>query len=267
MELPRSLGWLSNGSLTFHTRLRSSLQVRLGSLCVRETKTQFMIQGIADYGLDPNHPAFLEEAHSLFTSFAARNAGINYLDREVCEIARYQADDGSTRSLRAYGNPCQPAFEDYGDVFTYLPHPDTSATNAWLSAPLGLDQANVDIWLTHSPPRGRLDQDIVPPNTECPVRANCIARSRPLLAVFGHIHNGYGVEKVTWDLVDDKPKLGELLSTEVNGRTFDLSEPDMLDKDLNTLFVNAAWMTAEKTASNKRNTPWLLRIDFDTTKA
>ena len=61
---------------------------------------------------------------------------------------------------------------------------------------------NTDILITHGPPQGLHDEvDEVysgPRNVGCPHLRRAIERIRPRLHVFGHIHEGHGVTRVTW---------------------------------------------------------------------
>lgn len=58
---------------------------------------------------------------------------------------------------------------------------------------------DVDIVMTHGPPRGVLD--LIHSRNEhagCDAILNAVMRTRPLMHCFGHIHEGYGVELKTW---------------------------------------------------------------------
>ena len=61
---------------------------------------------------------------------------------------------------------------------------------------------NTDILVTHGPPQGFHDEvDEAysgPQNVGCPHLRRAIERIRPRLHVFGHIHEGHGVTRVTW---------------------------------------------------------------------
>ena len=52
-----------------------------------------------------------------------------------------------------------------------------------------------DILLTHGPPKGHLDQG----GKGCPQLLREIWRVRPRLVVFGHIHEGYEREHISYD--------------------------------------------------------------------
>ncbi|PLN82448.1 putative phosphoric ester hydrolase [Aspergillus taichungensis] len=95
------------------------------------------------------------------------------------------------RSLTVYGAPQVPALVPFGPehAFTYPPHHD-----AWS----GTVPIHTDILVTHTPPQAHLDLSPVY-STGCPSLLSEIWRVRPLLHVFGHIHDGYGIEPVYWD--------------------------------------------------------------------
>ena len=52
--------------------------------------------------------------------------------------------------------------------------------------------------LTHGPPRGVLDQTIDGEDVGCDPLWTAVRRARPRLHVFGHIHEGWGAERVDW---------------------------------------------------------------------
>lgn len=53
---------------------------------------------------------------------------------------------------------------------------------------------NTDIVVTHGPPYGYLDKTDRGPRAGCEELATAIQRIKPKIHVFGHIHEGYGVE-------------------------------------------------------------------------
>ena len=245
--------------------------------------------GNHDYGLDNQHAAYLPEAVTLFTSAHARSVGIHYLDRvseTVAEIRSPSAPPGSPNSrLVVYGNPTQPEFLGKPYSFIYPPYPSPQSVAAWTTVPKtgpGLDQGldtyntanTVSIWVTHSPPRGRRDAIPLPPLTGCEVLARAIARARPALSVFGHYHSDHGAELVQWkprkpdeDIYADGG-IGETWEEKIESASVlvDNGEPALIDLSsdfkpgLQTLFVNAAWMTLEKKQVEKRNKPIVVKL-------
>lgn len=130
---------------------------------------------------------------------------------------------------------------------------------------------------THGPPKGIMDYSDDRKRAGCPNLFSAIARARPQLHCFGHIHEGWGAKLVTWrdhltetpshftDIDNGKSIVLEKL-TGLRPSKFDLPEikqekvkeveqywgdrccvtshctgdPDPLEHDEQTLFVNAA---------------------------
>lgn len=74
-----------------------------------------------------------------------------------------------------------------------------SARPSGLCCPLPLRPDDVDILITHGPPRAHLDT----------LRLGCLAllgevwRVRPRLHIFGHVHEGYGTDWLGFDAVQE----------------------------------------------------------------
>lgn len=60
------------------------------------------------------------------------------------------------------------------------------------------DFPDVDILMTHGPPKGILD-GCPQGNVGCRNLLRALRRAKPLMHCFGHIHEGNGVEIVDWD--------------------------------------------------------------------
>lgn len=58
--------------------------------------------------------------------------------------------------------------------------------------------AETDVLLTHTPPAGHLDSAWRAGSVGCGELQAAIERVRPLLSVFGHIHEAYGMEVQEW---------------------------------------------------------------------
>ncbi|KAL9102763.1 MAG: hypothetical protein Q9163_002125 [Psora crenata] len=91
------------------------------------------------------------------------------------------------RHVRVFGSPLTPQFGNW--AFQYPPIRDAFAR---------MIPAHVDILLTHGPPKYHLDSV---PAKGCHhlLRAIWESRQELKLVVFGHIHEGYGAEWVTFD--------------------------------------------------------------------
>jgi len=99
--------------------------------------------------------------------------GITYLQDELVEI----------EGLRIWGSPWQPWFYDW--AFNLQRGPEIAAK--WALIPDG-----IDVLVTHGPPAGILDLTSDGEAAGCADLRRELARVRPALHVFGHIHEAYG---------------------------------------------------------------------------
>jgi Icc-related predicted phosphoesterase len=100
----------------------------------------------------------------------------------------YLEDEGVTvNGLRFWGSPVTPPFQGWAFNRT-----TAEIRSHWARIP-----DDVDVLLTHGPARGV--RDALRPNAEhvgCPeLRRELDTRLHPRLHVFGHIHEGYGVQQ------------------------------------------------------------------------
>ncbi|TPX13864.1 uncharacterized protein E0L32_005808 [Thyridium curvatum] len=104
------------------------------------------------------------------------------------------SSENEVRRITIFGSPLTP---QYGiSAFQYRPD---SAENTWERI-LGSTSPKPDIIITHGPPRLHLDaRDFH--RAGCPHLAEHIARIRPRLHVFGHIHACCGREDIVLDRV------------------------------------------------------------------
>lgn len=127
------------------------------------------------------------EARQLFED--SRSHGIIFLDEGNHD---FLLQNGAR--LKVFASPYTPSIGDWG--FGYKP---TDSHNFNIAK-------DTDLVMTHGPPKGLMDY------TDNQVRAGCaqlfaaVARSRPRIHCFGHIHEGWGAKLVTWkDPMGDKP--------------------------------------------------------------
>ncbi|THZ83999.1 Metallo-dependent phosphatase [Aureobasidium pullulans] len=207
------------------------------------------------------------EARALFE--AEKSAGIVFLDEGTHD---FQLANGS--SLRVYASPFTPSNENHGG-YPYDPLPG----HDWN---IGDD---VDIAITHSPLKGVLDN-----RAGCRMLFTAIARARPLMHCFGHIHEAWGAKKVTWrgdeaskypdpltemdglasEVIQSLAKLrgaredakqdGQLKAelSDMDSRGYCQAAPK-LQRGKQTLFVNAAIQDAAK---EKQQMPWLVELEL-----
>lgn len=111
----------------------------------------------------------------------ARDAGVIFLDEGNHEFAL-----ANGALLRVYASPFTPSRG--GWAFQYPPEAKHDFT------PVG----GVHVAITHGPPHGIMDHTESKQRAGCPQLFGAIARAKPLLHCFGHIHEGWGSKLVTW---------------------------------------------------------------------
>ena len=131
---------------------------------------------------EPQDP---EQNRRLFTE----SRSITYLENEAATIY-LNAKGGPRTCFKVYGSPCTPNNRNWG--FGYKPG---SAKELWDGIP-----TDTDIVVTHTPPLGHRDQAADDARTGCEQLVRRLYEVRPMLAVFGHIHEARGVERVAWNL-------------------------------------------------------------------
>lgn len=119
------------------------------------------------------------EARQLFEE--AKDAGIMFLDEGTHQMA---LENGAL--LTVYASPWTPALGAWG--FQY--HPERGHNFSI--------EPKVDVVMTHGPPKGILDYTSGRERAGCPFLFAAVARARPRLHCFGHIHEGWGAKMVRW---------------------------------------------------------------------
>lgn len=122
----------------------------------------------------------------------------------------------------------------------------------------------VDIVLTHGPPYGILDETDKNEPVGCPFLLQALKRCRPRLHCFGHIHEGYGAQKVNWEknLVQTaNPNKDKSLKDRSNHLPYSSGAPEPLVFGDETIFVNASIMNLHY---RPVNAPWLIDLDLPT---
>ena len=158
----------------------------------------------------------------------------------------------------------------------------------------GSGSGNVDIVITHGPPYKRLDPTASVPAVGCPLLLRAVMRARPKLCCFGHIHEGWGAERVRWaegvagvaekkcsvaewkdriweegvegvervgvDLEDAKERRAVFVDASASASASGQSERMEIGEDgEETLFVNAAIMDV---AYRPVNAPWVVDLEL-----
>lgn len=146
------------------------------------------------------------ESHEECLALVKNSPSLTYLQHESATI-RLSSPTGPQTEFTVFGSPLAPAFHKW--AFYYPPRLEelysceasiaTSAepcTSPWEDIP-----AHADIVVTHTPPRDHCDdRGGVDRPAGCEALRRALWRVRPRLAVCGHMHEGRGVSRVSWDL-------------------------------------------------------------------
>ncbi|KAF2624197.1 ser/Thr protein phosphatase family protein [Macroventuria anomochaeta] len=151
-------------------------------------------------------------AREMWMGERARKAGVTYL-----EEGRYTFKLGNGARLGVWASPYQPEFCDY--AFPYQrnedrynpPHQCSPGATPIAENPVPDWQENegIDVIMTHGPPMGILDAVQNGEHVGCEHLLRAVRRCRPRLHCFGHIHEGWGAQRVEWaegEQLDVKPE-------------------------------------------------------------
>lgn len=95
---------------------------------------------------------------------------------------------GPQTCFKVFGSPATPGPGNW--AFEYH---EKDADERWATIP-----TDVDIVITHTPPKGHCDGAVKDDRSGCPALSQRLAVIKPLLHVCGHIHEARGIERVHW---------------------------------------------------------------------
>ncbi|PLB41902.1 40S ribosomal eS8 domain-containing protein [Aspergillus candidus] len=210
---------------------------------------------------------------ALYTDESARAAGIVYLEEGTHRLR--VPSTGATFTV--YASPWTPEFCEW--AFAYkrgavdrfnppsprrkLSEAQPGAKRAFSAPHPAPDFPDVDIVITHGPPYGVLDR-VVPGgfSVGCEDLFKAVERARPLLHVFGHIHEGYGAVRYEWSSRNesmvqcDGEKTVKERGAYIDGSAGSGTPLRVGDE---TLFINASVCTVDYEAVNA---PWVVDLDL-----
>lgn len=194
------------GDLTEESKL-DEFRASIRLLETIKAPLKLVIAGNHDFTLDT--PAFKKKVADFDSSSDSELVKKIYGDygeaRQLLEAARATGiiflDEGSHQfllenggSLNVFASPFTPSLSDWG--FQY--HPGDGHD---FQIPSG-----TDVVITHGPPHGIMDFTDSRRRAGCPNLFAAVARARPRLHCFGHIHEGWGAKLVKWrDQLTESP--------------------------------------------------------------
>jgi len=238
----------------------------LGSI---DAELKLVIAGNHDLDLDRQYfESHLDEdddpdqhtkAVEIMTGLLAKEAGVTYLEEG---LNTFTLKNGAKFTI--YTTPYQPEFCNWAfpyerneDRFNPAQHvaPDVKCI---AKNPIP-DFPGIDIMMTHGPPEDILDWTFNGANVGCRALMRAASRARPLLYCFGHIHEAYGAEVVTWK--DDKSQIGtDAIESKLSTpNTYPQPNKVPVVFGQESLMVNAAIMNLNYKPTNS---PWLVELDL-----
>jgi len=175
----------------FHRLLRipdGDILIHSGDATLNGTEEEFA--DFADWFAEQPHPykIFVAGNHDLLFEQKPETARL-LLNNEICYLEDYAT---VIEGFKVYGSPWQPRFYDWA----FNLERGQEMAEKWSLIP-----SDVDILITHGPPNGFLDAIARPDGLEnagCEelrAKLNILLKGSLRLHIFGHIHEGYGVEK------------------------------------------------------------------------
>ncbi|KAK4904524.1 hypothetical protein LTR49_026044 [Elasticomyces elasticus] len=282
-ELPKVDILLHCGDLTSRGRL-CEYEKTLSLLASVDAELKFVIAGNHDVTIDPDYwrargPEIAGADYSSSTAAAAmklmkgRKAQLNGVEFLHEGVHSFQLRSGA--KFTVYASPYYPAsgdgtfphmayrYESNQDRFN-PPEKTTKYAEAIAINPIP-DYPEVDIVMTHTPPLGYLDQVNNGGYLGCRSLQRAIARAKPRLHCFGHVHEAYGAERITWSGLlpdyDDEKSIRCRQTLESGESYLDVSNTarQPLQHGTDTLMVNAAIMNPE---NQPVQAPWIIDLEL-----
>lgn len=288
LPLPKVDVVLHCGDLT-HCGGSSSYKKALRMLGAIDAELKLVIAGNHDLDLDESYrnthldeddePEDHAHAIEIMTGPLAAEAGVTYLAEG---IYTFTLNNGASFTL--YASPYSPDFCDWAFAYGHIQdrynesHQVANGITSIAYHPIP-DHPNIDIVMTHGPPKGLLDR-CSQGNVGCPNLLQAVRRSRPRMHCFEHIHEGNGMQIVDWDDDDNNNnnnnKGGLSTSSNLAHRGQEQQPPSQTQSQFpntypeparlpslthgqQSLMVNAAIMNAK---NEPANAPWLLEVDL-----
>lgn len=146
--------------------------------------------GPSDGGLKDKRKGY-PAAVSAMAADAAREGGVRLLVDE----GTYEFVLGNGARLRVYASPWTPAYGWW--PFQYRGRHVFDVEDG------------TDLVVTHGPPKGVLDETIFGERAGCRDLLEAVARARPRVHCFGHIHEGWGAKLQRWKVEGDAVSMDE----------------------------------------------------------
>lgn len=232
----------------------------------------------------PHDEKDAQDAIAMYTSQDARDAGIIYIVEGLHSVV---LPNGA--KLTFYASAFTPEFCNWGfayprsqDRFNVVEgcRPDNPIPSISLDETIDNSlSSQVAVVVTHGPPQGILDRTVHGESVGCDHLLTAVSRCRPLLHCFGHIHEAWGAEILSWPSdtknrgainlkavdcsmqVSHPQEILEVASSEAAQSTQNVSVIDAraIVHGKQTVFVNASVMNIHYAPTQW---PWLIQLEL-----
>lgn len=181
-SLPKGDILIHAGDLTNNGQ-PSELKQALTWLREARYDVKIVVAGNHDLSLDEQYANQRDEATELRRALR-EDGGIVYLEHESVTV------NLKGREISIFGSPFSIAAGEKQWAFQY---PASQAESLWSAIP-----SDTAILITHTPPIGHLDASEHWIRGGCPALLGALLRTKPLLHVCGHCHEGRGGRVIRW---------------------------------------------------------------------
>jgi len=181
-SLPKGDILIHAGDLTNNGQ-PSELKKALTWLREARYDVKIVVAGNHDLSLDEQYANQRDEATELRRALR-EDGGIVYLEHESVTV------NLKGREISIFGSPFSIAAGEKQWAFQY---PASQAESLWSAIP-----SDTAILITHTPPIGHLDASEHWIRGGCPALLGALLRTKPLLHVCGHCHEGRGGRVIRW---------------------------------------------------------------------
>jgi len=181
-SLPKGDILIHAGDLTNNGQ-PSELKKALTWLREARYDVKIVVAGNHDLSLDEQYANQRDEATELRRALR-EDGGIVYLEHESVTV------NLKGREISIFGSPFSIAAGEKQWAFQY---PASQAESLWSAIP-----SDTAILITHTPPTGHLDASEHWIRGGCPALLGALLRTKPLLHVCGHCHEGRGGRVIRW---------------------------------------------------------------------
>ncbi|KAK0650821.1 Metallophosphoesterase domain-containing protein 1 [Lasiodiplodia hormozganensis] len=275
------------GDLTQNGTL-PSLNKAITKLASIPAQLRLMIAGNHEITLDESY--YLRNGGSISTHAAvlhlveqtAAAQGVTYLHEGTHTFTLPNDDRGGTTTTITFTVFASPYTPQHGEsAFQYPsahdrfnpPGSATTSTPPWatnVATPRSTIPEGIDVVMTHGPPKYVLDATGDGRSAGCEHLRRAVCRARPRLHCFGHVHGGYGAQRVWFkDEGEDGDDDGMVsLPKEFVGRNearrrgyaqLSPASREAMREHGQTLMVNAA---VEGEDGRATNVPWLVELEL-----